>query len=94
MNTKPTQDAEAGRLLELGMPVAAPARPAGTARLRYANRMQATFRVCALDTLIPEDHAVRIVWTYVEALDLTPLLGQIRAVDNGPGHVRRIHASW
>lgn len=72
-------------LLDLAATVATPSQPAGTLRLRYANRAQATFRMCALDTLIPEDHAVRVVWAYVEALDLTALLQKIRAVDGGPG---------
>lgn len=88
MDTKPTQDVEAtpaGMLLDLGEAIATPLNQAGTPRLRYANREQATFRVCSLDALIPEDHAVRVVWAYVEALDLAALLQKIRAVDGRPG---------
>lgn len=59
---------------------ATPAKPADAKRrLRYANRHQATMRVCALDDLIPDDHQVRIVWDYVDGLDLSPLLAKIQA---------------
>jgi transposase len=34
--------------------------------------------------LTPEHHA-RTVWTFIEGLDLTPLLDQVRAVEGGPG---------
>lgn len=54
-------------------------------RLRYANRAQVSMRVCALDQLIPDDHAVRIVWEYVNGLDLSPLLRQIEATEGRAG---------
>lgn len=57
----------------------------GQPRLRYANRDQFEFRMCALDQLLPEEHEARTVWAYVEGLDLTSLLQQIKAVDHGPG---------
>jgi transposase/IS5 family transposase len=62
-------------------------RPAltGSPRLRYANRGQAEMRVCALDTLIPEDHPVRTVWAYVDRLDLSDLLAKIKAVTGAAG---------
>jgi len=41
--------------------------------------------MCALDQLLPEEHEARTVWAYVEGLDVTPLLQQIKAVDHGPG---------
>ena len=68
-------------LFDLGpVKAATPASMADTKpRLRYANRQQATMRVCALDELIAEDHQVRIVWAYVERLDLSPLLAKIQA---------------
>ena len=59
--------------------------PGGSPRLRYANRHQTEMRVCALDNLIPEDHTVRVVWAYVCELDLSGLLGKIKAVDGQPG---------
>ena len=30
-------------------------------------------RLCPLDALIPEEHPVRLVWAYVENLDLSAL---------------------
>jgi transposase len=73
-------------LFDLGEPLPRPVAPAGgLPRLRFANRTQAEMRVCAVDTLIPEDHPVRAVWAYVQALDLTDLLGKIKAVAGGAG---------
>jgi transposase len=54
-------------------------------RLRCANRQQVEFRACAWDDLIPEDHQVRIVWAYVDGLDLSPLLEAIHAVEGHAG---------
>jgi transposase/IS5 family transposase len=77
----------ANALFDLGEPLPPPPCPAagGSPRLRYANRGQAEMRVCALDTLIPEDHPVRAVWAYVEGLNLTDLLAKIKAVEGGAG---------
>jgi transposase len=76
----------ANLLFELGEPLPPPGAPAGgSPRLRFANRGQAEMRVCALDSLIPEDHPVRTVWAYVEGLDLTELLAKIKAVEGGAG---------
>src|SRR5262249_35906828 len=36
------------------------------------------------DLLTPEHHA-RTIWAFVQGLDLTPLLADIRAVEGGPG---------
>ncbi len=73
-------------LFDLGEPLPPPVAPAGgSPRLRFANRGQAEMRVCALDTLIPEDHPVRTVWAYVEGLELTELLAEVRAVEGGAG---------
>jgi len=60
-----------------------PAR--GKPRLRTANREQIVFRAAPLDALIPNDHPARVVWDYVEGLDLDPLYGRIKAVERGPG---------
>jgi transposase len=54
-------------------------------RLRYANRNQVEMRICALDSLIPEDHPVRVVWAYVEQLDLSGLSAKIKAVEGSAG---------
>jgi transposase len=42
-------------------------------------------RTVALDALLPEDHQARLVWQYVEGLDLSPLYEQIRAVEGWAG---------
>jgi transposase len=38
-----------------------------------------------LEGLLPEDHRARIVWAYVEGLDLTPLYQSIQAVEGEAG---------
>jgi transposase len=53
--------------------------------MRFANRQQVEFRACSLDDLIPQDAQVRVVWAYVEGLDLSPLLERIRAVEGHAG---------
>lgn len=66
---------------------AAPARSGGGApRLRRAERGQIEWRPFSLDQLVPEDHRVRLVWQFVEELDLTPLLAGIKAVEGHAGH--------
>src|SRR5215210_3160265 len=46
----------------------------GLPRLRCAERDQLEWRPVSLDGLLAEDHRVRLVWGFVEGLDLTPLL--------------------
>lgn len=77
----------AGQSVLFDLGPAKPAMPAGGGppRLRYANREQASLRLCALEDLIPEDHQVRIVWNYVEGLDLSPLLAKIQATEAQAG---------
>ena len=57
----------------------------GRPRLRTANREQIVFRAAPLDALLPQDHPARIVWVYVEGLDLTSLYDRIKSVERGPG---------
>ena len=59
---------------------------AAAARLRTAERRQVAVRAVCLDELVPEDHRVRMVWCFVEGLDLTALLVGIKAVEGRPGH--------
>ena len=59
--------------------------PRGRPRLRTANRTQIVFRAAPLDALIPDDHPARVVWDYVEGLDLSALYDGIKAVEHGPG---------
>lgn len=55
-------------------------------RLRTANRKQVELRAMDLEGLLPPDHQARMVWDYVEGLDLSPLYDAIDAVEGGPGH--------
>jgi transposase len=59
---------------------------AGRPRFQRAHRDQVEFQAFALDELLPDDHAVRAVWEAVDAADLSPLYGLIKAVE---GHVGR-----
>ena len=42
-------------------------------------------RMLSLDQMLAEEHTVRLVWAYVDALDLTELYAKIRAVAGGAG---------
>src|ERR1019366_3337836 len=57
-----------------------------SARLRTAERRQVALRAVCLDELVPNDHRVRMVWRFVEGLDLTAFLVGIKAVEGRPGH--------
>jgi len=51
-----------------------------------------------LDQLLPDDHRARIVWQFVETLDLAPLYERIRAVEGEAGRdavdARLLMALW
>jgi transposase len=74
---------ELPELLATDEPMAAgPGKP----RLRTANRRQVEWQPFALDELLPAEHQARVVWDYVQDLDLAPLLDRIAAVEGRPGH--------
>lgn len=54
-------------------------------RLKRANRAQVEWQAVALDSLLPEDHKARIVWEWVQMVDVTPLEAEIKAVAGLPG---------
>ena len=54
-------------------------------RIKRPERTQIEFRACCWNDLLPEDHPARIVWQYVEDLDLSSLYAQIKAVGHRPG---------
>lgn len=54
-------------------------------RLLYANRCQGEFRDDSLDQLLPPEHSARDVWSFVETLDLSALLTEIRSVPGNAG---------
>ena len=55
-------------------------------RLRMAERRQVELRAVCLDDLVPADHRVRMVWTFVEGLDVSALVAAVKAVEGRPGH--------
>jgi Transposase and inactivated derivatives len=55
-------------------------------RVSVPQRHQVQWRPHALDELVPRDHRVRLVWQYVDTMDLSTLYARIRAV---PGEVGR-----
>jgi transposase len=55
-------------------------------RLRCADRKTARLETVNLDSLLDPEHRARIVWQYVCALDLEPLLEKIGSVEHHPGH--------
>ena len=68
------------------MPNSTEAGPGGgKPRVRLPQRDQIEFRAYCWNDLLPEDHQARIVWDYVESLDLSPLYEQIKAVERGAG---------
>ena len=55
------------------------------ARLLRPNRQQLELRPSDLDGLLPAEHRARVVWHFVEGLDLGPLYAQVKAVDGHAG---------
>jgi transposase len=74
-------------LFDLPPTEAGPAEPEGRARprLQRPQRDQITLRPSDLESLLPADHRARLVWAFVEGLDLAPLYQRIRAVVGHPG---------
>lgn len=54
-------------------------------RLNRACRDQYELTPNLLDDILPKDHLARSIWGYVESLDLSIVLGKIRAVENHVG---------
>src|SRR3954466_13035753 len=62
------------------------AAPIGAPRLREPQRDQLALRAVDIESLIGEDHPVRLIWSYVEGLDLSELEDRIKARESTPGH--------
>lgn len=56
-----------------------------TARVQLPNRQQLEWRAMDLESTLPQDHRARLVWAYVERLDLKALYAQIKALKGGEG---------
>jgi transposase len=59
---------------------------AGKPRLLEPVRDQVELRPVDLDSLLSDDHSARVIWAYVEKLDLSVLEDVIKARQGRPGH--------
>jgi len=59
--------------------------PSGAPRVLRPNRTQLEWRPVDLEGVLPADHRARVVWEFVEGLDLGPLYQAIRAVEGHAG---------
>ena len=55
-------------------------------RLREPKRDQIELRAVDIESLLGEDHPARLIWSYVEGLDLRELEDRIKARGETPGH--------
>lgn len=71
---------------------------ASSPRYNRPERFQVEWRPWSLDELLPADHRARLIWRYVESLDLSPLDTKVRAVEGSPGrnpvHPHILMALW
>ena len=81
-------------------PLAAPkeGQVGGRPRMREPERRQVEWRSVDLDSLLAGDHPARVMWRYVEQLDLGVLEGKIEAREHTPGQApaspRLLLALW
>src|ERR1051325_717127 len=70
----------------------------GAARLREPVRDQIELRAVDLEALVAADHPARVIWDYVEKLDLRELEDAVRAREHTPGQAppspRLLLALW
>jgi transposase len=70
----------------------------GKPRMREPLRDQIALQPVDLDSVIGADHPARVIWAYVEALDLSVLEEAIKAREHGPGQApvspRLLLALW
>jgi len=71
---------------------------AGKVRLREPERDQVALRVVDIDSLIGQEHPARVIWAYVEQLDLSAVERAIKAREHTPGQAppspRLLLALW
>ncbi len=56
-----------------------------TARVKRPHRSQVEMQLLSLEQMLAEDHRARIVWAFVQSLDLEPLYQRIEVTDNIAG---------
>lgn len=54
-------------------------------RVQRPDRRQVHLDVVDLESQLPEDHMARVVWAFVETLDVSPLERGIKSREGGPG---------
>src|SRR3546814_2134886 len=59
---------------------------AGRPRLREPQRDQIELRVVDLDSLLGSEHPARVIWSYVERLDLSDLEASVKSREGHTGH--------
>src|SRR5687767_12425335 len=57
----------------------------GGARVMGPDRGQLRWEMVDLESQLPSDHRARVVWAFVEQLDLSEFYARIRARDDEPG---------
>jgi len=57
----------------------------GDPRVQRPNRAQLELRPVDLEGVLPADHRARLVWDFVEGLDLQPLYDRIKAIEGQAG---------
>src|ERR1044072_2400932 len=71
---------------------------AGKPRLREPGRDQVELRAVDLEALLAPDHPARVIWAYVQKLDLQALEDLVRAREHTPGQApaspRLLLALW
>jgi transposase len=80
-------DPSMDQLFDLPPADAQPAEPSrlGRPRLQRPNRDQIMLRPADLEHLLPADHEARLVWAFVEGLDLSAFHARIRAIEGHAG---------
>ena len=77
-------------VLQPGGPEASPAATSeGAPRYETANRMQVELTPTDLETLLPPGHAARLVWRFVDGLDLRRFYDAIRSREGTGGRPPR-----
>jgi transposase len=90
--------ADGGLFDELPESAVPDARPAGAPRLREPMRDQIELRAVDIDALLGLEHPARVIWAYVERLDLRLLEEEVKAREHttgqAPASPRLLVALW
>lgn len=62
-----------------------PESPILPLKLASPDRSQVALQILDLETTLPDDHSARLVWLFVERLDLAPWYSEIQSIRGGSG---------